>query len=442
MDERQTTALKCLDELTEYASKNKLPMRIMDELEDCRKQLTSGNVDWNALNLTMEGLLNSMEQKTLKQNTQVIDNNNEAVSVEMIKEQVEKMAKRCRADNITSIADMSGRKNVVIKKSCEQLMEISHTNAHLEELKNEYLYIQFFQNCKTRYERDSFEMFRELLQSVSENYNHMLNHMKSMFQSIDGYKNGIGNEKFYYEYEEQRTGIDQKVQGEIQTADIGGGDIITFAQTTNEKVKNIVRKLVHKRKLLAWVPLLVVLCFLVIGAVGKLSVNKEETKQVAADADTGVDDSSLMDEGKEIAIDVGKEIAKKELSKISMSEIINWLKTGLISLGAVLILIIMIIVLLYMLYLKILIRWCDHKISKQCGEYLKTELLHFEQTNEFSSKLDAAMENAAEEYERQYMNVLNNLFHGTQYHPENAAQTNEVSEFDSLRAVWNRVRNM
>lgn len=442
MDEKQMMALKCLDELTEYAAKHKLPMRIMDELEDCRKQLASGNVDWNALNLSIESLLNSVEQKTVTQNTQVANNNGEEVSVEMVKEQVEKMAKRCRGDNAASIAGMAERKNVIVRKCCEQLMEISHTRAHLEELKNEDLYIQFFQNCKTKYESDSFEMFRELLQSVGENYNHMLNHLKSMFQSIGGYKNGIGSEKFYYEYEEQRTGIDQRVQGEIQTADIGGGDIISFAQTTKEPVKKIVKKLVRKRKFLAWVPVLIVFCLITIGIVGKVAVNQNEAKQVVADADTGDGDSSLIDAGKEVAIDVGKEIAKKELSKIPLSAIMNWLKTFLISLGAVLILIVMIIVLLYMLYLKILKRWCDHQISKRCGEYLKTELLRFEQTNEFASKLDAAMENAAEEYESQYMNVLNNLFQDSQYHPGNIEQTSETMEFDSLRAGWNRVRNM
>lgn len=107
-----------------------------------------------------------------------------------------------------------------------------------------------------------------------------------------------------------------------------------------------------------------------------------------------------------------------------------------------LILIVMIIILLYMLYLKILKQWCDNQISKQCGEYLKTELLQLEQTNEFSSKLDAAMGNAVEEYERQYMNVLNNLFQGSQYHSGNIEQTGEASEFDTLRAAWNRARNL
>lgn len=435
MDEKQMTALKCLDELTEYAAKHKLPMRIMDELEDCRKQLASENVDWNALNLSMENLLNSVEQKTVTQNTKIENSNGEAVSVEMIKEQVEKMAKRCRADNAASIAGMSERKNVVVRKNCEQMMEISHTRAHFEELKNEDLYIQFFQNCKTKYERDSFEMFRELLQSISENYNHMLNHLKSMFQNIGGYKNGIGSEKFYYEYEEKRTGIDQKVQGEIQTADIGGGDIITFAQTSKEKVKNIVKKLVRKRKFLAWFPVLAVICFLAIAAAGKLAVSMNEAKQVEADTNAEEGDSFLKD--------VGEKLIKNKISdKIDESSSAAPSSSDRKIIVLRLILIVMIIVLLYMFYLKVLKKWCEHQINKQCGEYLKTELLRFEQTNEFSAKLDIAMENAAEEYERQYMNVLNNLFQDSQYHSGNTAQTSETSEFGVLRTEWNRVRNM
>ena len=73
---------------------------------------------------------------------------------------------------------------------------------------------------------------------------------------------------------------------------------------------------------------------------------------------------------------------------------------------------------------------------------MRTELLHFEQTNGFSAKLDIAMENAAEEYERQYMNVLSNLFQDSQYHSGNTTQTSEATEFESLRIEWIRVQNM
>lgn len=437
MDKKQTTALKCLSELKEYAEKNNLPMRIRDELEDCQEQVSAAGVNWDTVNVVMEDLLNSIGQKTVPQSVQTEDcnsSNNNEVSAEMVKEQIETMAKRCQADNTTSVAEMTERKNTVIKKSCEQLMEISYTKAHMEELKNEDLYLQFFQNCKTKYERDVFDMFRELLQSISANYDQMLNHMKSMFQSIGGYKYGMGSEKFYYEYEEQRTGIDRKVQNEMQTTDIGCNDIISFGQTTKETVKGIVKKLVGRRKLLAWVPIFLLLGFLAAGTVGRIVANQNKIEQAEAESDA--------DEDKEFLKDVGKEVIKSNIGKITLKSIVNGLTSVLAILSEVLILLVIGIVLLYIIYLKILKKWCNHQIEKQCGEYLKTELFRFEQTNTFSLKLDTAMENAAEEYERQYMNVLNNLFRNSQYHMEQTESTDKMSEFDILRAEWNQVKNM
>lgn len=426
MNEKQMQALACLDELTAYASENRLPMRIMDELEECKKQISSANVDWAAVSRSIEGLLNSMEQKLAPQTIQKEHPDNE-VSVEMVREQVEKMAGRCHADNATSIDSMTERKNTIIKMNYEQLMDIAKTKAHLEELKNEDLYLQFFQKCKARYENDSYGMFRELLPSISQNYNHMLNHMKSMFQSIGGYQNGIGNEKFYYEDEERRTGIERRVQGEIQTADIGGDDIISFGQTTKEKVKAIVKKLSRKRKLLAWLPFLILLAFLAIRTASNTVVKLNEAKQAEANAENK---DSLINAAESL-VEFGFNKATEKTSQALSASLIVWI-----------IIIVIILVLIYLLYLNLIKAWCNHQICKQCGEYLRTELLQFEQTNELSSKLDAAMENAAEEYERQYMDVLDKLFCNSQYRTEDSAQVGEESVFHSLRAEWNRVRNL
>lgn len=430
MNEKQVRALSCLDELTAYAKENKLPMRIMDELEDCRQQLSCANVDWTAVHLTMEDLLNSIEQKVQPQTVRKTHDENE-ISVDMVKEQIEKKAERCRADNSSSIDSMTKQKNTIIKANCGQLTDISRTEAHIEELKNENLYLQFFENCKNRYERDSFEMLREFLQSIDENYNHMMNHMRSMFQSIDGYKSGVGNKKFYYEYEERRSGISQRIQGEIQTADIGGSDILSLGQATLKKVKAIVKKLIRKRKLLAWLPIFILLALLAAGTCGILVVTQNKNTQVEAATDTQSDDSfwnTVLDKGESL----------RKMFDLANAE--ETAPSSSLSIG--LLFVVVIIITVYALYINILRKRCSHQICKQCGEYLKTELLQFEQTNELSSKLDAAMESAAEEYERQYMSVLNNLFQNSQYYTDNTAQTDAISKFDALRAEWDHVRNL
>lgn len=102
-------------------------------------------------------------------------------------------------------------------------------------------------------------MLRELLQDISSNYDHLLEHLKNMLQSIGSYKAGVGNEKFYYEYESKREGLNNRLQGEAEQSDVGGNEITSFGQKTAETIRKIVKKITVKRKSLAWIPLLILL---------------------------------------------------------------------------------------------------------------------------------------------------------------------------------------
>lgn len=155
-------AIEWINDLTQFAEEQKLPMRILDGLDDCKKQLSSSGVDWNSLDATVMELLESIEEKTGSSIVKAEDRKQEA-SVEQVKAQVIKMAQRCHTENIASIDSMAERKNMLIKKNFDKLGDITHTEAHLEELKNENLYLTFFQNCKTAYKRDAYEIFKDML---------------------------------------------------------------------------------------------------------------------------------------------------------------------------------------------------------------------------------------------------------------------------------------
>lgn len=427
--QRQMQTAQWLGELEQYARERKLPMRILDELEACKKIALSDQADWDTVSRTIEELMESMEVKMAPAKVQN-DNAKEEVSVEEVRIQVREMAQRCHTENVTSIDSMAERKNTVIRKMYGQLSEIGHTNAHLEELKREDLYLQFIGKCRISFERDVMEMIRELLQSISSNYGHMLDHMRSMFQSIGGYRNGIGNEKFYMEYEARKNGIDQSILGEAQTADMGGDDLTSFGLRTKDAIKGIVRKLVRKRKLLAWVPLVVLLCLVTVTAVAR----QEQSREVLENA-TQIEqneDSSFWD----FVWDWVGEAAK---SKGGLQLIANFFLAMVISLGAMLIFVVLVIILLYLSYLKILKMWCHHQICKRCGEYLHTQLSQFEQNNDFAIKLDTVMKNAADEYERQYMEMLNRIFTNTGYEDESVQQV-ENTRWDVLREQWNQLK--
>lgn len=441
-DEKQIKAIEWINGLMQYVEENKLPLRILDEVEDCRKQISSDNVDWYSVDHMISELLENIEEKT---SMAVVQNENKKMDVtaEAIETQLKRMAQRCHSENISSVDGMTERKNIIIKKNNEQLIEISHTNAHLEELKNENMYIQFFQMRKAAYEKDASEMFRELIQSISSNYNHMLNSMKSMFNSIDGYKIGIGNEKFYNEYEELRVGIDKKVLGEAETADIGGNDILSFGYRTKDKIKSIVKKVERKRKVLAWVPLIILIVLFMISAV----VQKEPNSEVNVSTESiTVSDSQIDNVTKEIAVDIAKEVGKQATKNVSLSavksiitSVASFVAALVASLGILLIFILLLIIVIYNFYLKKLKVWCDKQITKESGSYLKAELIQFEHNNYFAFKLDNIMKTAADEYEQQYMNVLSNIFKGA-YYDSNNLQQSEASKVSFLREEWNKIK--
>lgn len=433
-DERKSKATIWFHDLEKYAKEKKMPARILDEIAECKERLSLAEIDWNDMNLIAGELLESIEEKVCPETTRS-NQSEQDVSVRDVEEQVKGMAQRCRSENITSVESMTEQRNIVIKKSCEQLMEISHTKAHLEELKNEDLYIRFFQNCKSSYEEDVLEMIRDMLQSISGNYNHMLNHMRSMLQSIGGFKNGVGSEKFYREYEERRVGIDKKLQAEAELADMGGNDILFFGEKTGEVIKSIVSKLVRKRKILAWLPLVVLLCLFVGSAIGNQAKSREVIENV--DTDSEAENSSI----KEIAKEWGDKIMKDaSLSTIKsvLSSVVTFALALVVSLGAMLLFVILLVIVIYWFYLKMLKVWCNSQICRKCGIFLKKELIQFTQNNDLSSKLDAVMKNAMEEYERQYMIVLNNIFQGT-FYDSGRNQESEGSKFAAFHDGWNKI---
>lgn len=430
--ERQRETIEWFEALERYAREKKIPLRIMDELEECRGLALSDGADWNEVSRNVDELLESISGKIVPPVVQ--EKAEGGVSTEDIKAQLEKMARRCHTENLTSVDSMRERKNTVVKKMYGQLFEISHTKAHLEELKNEDLYLQFFTQRRNTYERDVFEIIRELLQSVSGNYAYMTDQMRSMFQSIGGYQNGIGNEKFYLAYEQRKDGIEKSVQAEAETADVGGNDMISFGQRTKDVVKGIIKKLVKKRKFLAWVPVLVLLCLLTAGVAAGQGQNGQETKQTAVTEKK--DDTRIKDAVVDAAVEWGKD-TMKDPEKVR--SVVGFFRSLFVSLGVLFVLAVLVLVLLYACYLKILKSWCDRQIAKQCGEYLKTELSNFERENSLSPKVDAVMQSAADAYERQYMEVLNQLFTGTGYGKQDQQQ-NEMAAWNALRERWNALK--
>lgn len=114
-DERQIKAEAWMLRLEEYVKEEKLPMRILDELEKCKSLMMSRQADWITVSRIIEELLESIEGKIVPAAAHK-DDAAETVSVDEVKMQVRKMAQRCHTENSASVEGMAERKNAVIKK--------------------------------------------------------------------------------------------------------------------------------------------------------------------------------------------------------------------------------------------------------------------------------------------------------------------------------------
>lgn len=443
MDKKQKQALACLEEIERFAKEQKLSMRILDSIDECKQQITAKNIKWDEVNFAVEDILKSIESKTAPVSVYVDKNENE-ISIQAIKAQISKMAERCHAENESSMGMMTERKNVILKKAYSEIQEISHTGAHSRELKSDEFYLEFFKKMKRKYEDSVFQMIREMLADISNNYNYMLEHMKSMFQSIGGYAAGVGNETFYHEYVEKKEGLDKKIQSETESSEVGGSDIVSFGIRTKDAMKDIRKKMNRKAKLFMWAPVLLVMAVLVISfsvktitsvSQNKAAVEREEEKE-NSEANDHTDNASEEKAKLEELIEISKSIEK--IGDLGNSGIDSGIKQIIPNVKPVLIAAAVIIV-LYAAYIIMLKLWCNQQIRKRCGEYLKTETLQFEQSNTLMTKLDAVMRNSAEEYERQYLAILNAIFLGTNYDLNNA-ENEKTDQFTELKEKWNALR--
>lgn len=434
MNEKQMKALECLNRIEQYAKEQRLATRILDSIDECKNRITVEDPKWNEVNFEVENILKSIESKTSPV-TVYVDKDKNEISIQAIKEQISKMAGRCHAENEASIGMMEERKNSVLKKAYSEIQEISYTKAHFKELENEEFYLEFFKKAKGNYESNAFQMIRKMLEDISNNYNHMLEHMKSMFQSIGGYKSGIGNEKFYYEYTEKKEGLDKKIQSEAQSSEIGGSDIVSFGQRTKDAIKDIKKKLSRKTKLLMWAPVLLVLALLLIlFSVKTISYINQNRAVIESEV---TKDNSEAENGSE---------EKESSKKLDFVQEIKDVKKYLADMNAEpripmkwILIIAAVIVVFYAVYIISLKLWCNKQIRKRAGEYLKTETIQFEQDNTLLHKLEEVIKNSAEEYEQQYLSVLNQIFLGTNY-DINCAENKKADQFTALKEEWNALK--
>ncbi|MCM1156714.1 MAG: hypothetical protein NC392_15270 [Roseburia sp.] len=429
-------AILWITKLETYAREQKLPARILDEIEDCRAHLEKEDLPWEELRQRIEETLESVGQKEKERGTAIQAGGLGGPSVQKVQEQLKGMAEDCHRENQDSVTAIEERKNLNIRECHRKMEEITHTEAHLEWMLDEKQYASFLQNIANDYEKDAAGAVQELFVSMGGNYTHMADRMRTMLQSIGGRAKGSWNEKFYREYESRKTVLERKLEQEAQTADFGKKIITGFAQKTGGGIQTIRKRLKHKKIILNILPLLILVA-VVFGASFVKYQNTDIEKLVAEES--GGAENALLGELQDAAFeklqDTALEAIKSGSIKMpaSFQAFLSAMQYFLLSLGILLIFLILLVIVAYITYLKFLGKWYRSKLCSECGDYLKAELKGFLDRDSLRKKTDEAVTHLVQEYEQQYLAFLNGIFQGTEY--ENAP-AEDAPGYEGLIHEW------
>lgn len=411
-----------LDKLMKYAKDNKLSMRIIDGIDDCIGMAEARDPDIEAIKAAVDELLNSISHK-VSPPAEINAGEEKVVSIEDIREEITRMARRCQNENAESLQNIEDRKRAVIQNAYLGLQEITHCEAHIRELKNDVKYLQFYELAKTSYEKGAVYVFKEFLNDLANNYQFMADHMKSMFRSIGGAKSGLGSRRFYEEHDIRREEIARKLETVAQSSDCGGSDIEELGNTTKKKIGNIVKKCISRMRFFILLPVLIVL--LVLGAGIALKYVQWERAQDKAAQEQEADKELDIQDVIEMLYET-KELADTLEEMPAISEIV-----------IMMVFVLLVIIVIYAIYIMLMKAMCNRRICKKCSTYLQQEWSQFKNKDPLRQKMDKVLNDLQVEYNSQYLVLLNQLFAETDYDMSNGGNK---APFESLKEEWTAIK--
>lgn len=403
-------------------------MRLIDSINDLEEQLSKKNPDWFELYENTTSLLQSIENRVHKDSSTVIElSDYETVSSDEVQKKITEIIKRGHNENLVSISMVLQRIHAPIKECYRQMKEITTDEDALKKINDGNYFLHFFQEIKQNYEKNISNSLNDFSESIHNNCTHMIEKIKSILNSINGYKMGFGEEEFYIKYSERKEGWNKQLQYKIETADLGRTLIMDFAQDTLRKIQEITQNYKKKRKFHIVLPLLILLiCALVAGGLKYMDFQNAQASTETVETNSENNAQTNSDEFAPILQNVISNTTKGATDAAS------------VLLNKVIIVFVFAVLLAYAVYIVLMIRIYHKKILSACGECLQKECALFEKENRLNMNIENELEEILTEYEQHNLEALNEIFKGTTLDYVKTGYT----EYTELFEEWETIQRM
>lgn len=426
MDQKQQLC-EWLDRVERFSAEQKLPMRLLDRISECRESVLQNGTDGEKTAAFIEDILSSIRLKTgsgeLAAPYESDSVQKAEIPAEKIRKELENAANRCSAENKASVNSYSKIKGGIVKRTHEQIQSLANMDAHFDEIQSSDKYLNYFRNIKIKYEKETTEMIESILNDISGNFDNMTDSIRIMFREIGNNSAGVNSEKIYHAYDIERENITAAVLNVVGKDEEIGKEISELGKNTAGKVRQICTDADKQRKRALILPAAIVGGLAAVWFIVSL-ISAGSAPSNAHSSDSGLTFDGLVSGSAELAENIGA-------ISSGMSSILGMLPSFGILLAA--------IIVGYIIYAKVLRNKYNSLILHRCEDCLRTEFIKFERENILMSSINNVIDFAVSKIERKHLDILNSIFSGSSVNASEK-QLPEKNEFNEIIKEWNSIK--
>lgn len=450
--EEQREFLQWLNRMEKTAVKGHVKTRLLDAIEDCRKDL--------------EGELTEQEQKAKVRELEELfgqvkkqtgfEAETDSLGAE-VRQKAAEMMERCRRSNEALKKDYLNGAAAYIQEAELAMKELCNVEANYEEVTNKDRFINIFKGIGQKFKRQMDDSQREYISAGNQNYQNVFDRLKSLFSST-GYDKEA-QQKFYVTYYENQDVFIRNAQGYGDNLEKGESSIIEYAESLQEKIEKIVKDIKSKTSRRKWLPLLVILLIAALGTTGKVvSDQKKAARELAAieqeireqeaareaeaaaraeeRADEGLEGyiKDKVDQSAEIVEEAAKEATEKAVEIAMQKASYEGKKLLLAAVLTVGLPVLILLLVLYWIWAKGADKRCRSQIIQETGKLEKEALEEWRQKGTLAAAVEESFRLTEAYMEKQYGDLLSKLLND-----EEEADP-EKAEFARLCSDWENIK--
>lgn len=450
--EEQRELLQWLNRMEKTAVKGHVKTRLLDAIEDCRKDL--------------EGELTEQEQKAKVRELEELfgqvkkqtgfEAETDSLGAE-VRQKAAEMMERCRRSNEALKKDYLNGAAAYIQEAELAMKELCNVEANYEEVTNKDRFLNIFKGIGQKFKRQMDDSQREYISAGNQSYQNVFDRLKSLFSST-GYDKEA-QQKFYVTYYENQDVFIRNAQGYGDNLEKGESSIIEYAESLQEKIEKIVKDIKSKTSRRKWLPLLVILLIAALGTTGKVvSDQKKAARELAAieqeireqeaareaeaaaraeeRADEGLEGyiKDKVDQSAEIVEEAAKEATEKAVEIAMQKASYEGKKLLLAAVLTVGLPVLILLLVLYWIWAKGADKRCRSQIIQETGKLEKEALEEWRQKGTLAAAVEESFRLTEAYMEKQYGDLLSKLLND-----EEEADP-EKAEFARLCSDWENIK--